>query len=192
MATKTTRDSHQSRSGRRVFSIGASLATVVVVAVLLVVGITLLGNRPDAAAVTGSGPSALDFRVTTLDGQTFQMSAAQSKVVAIYFAAAWCPTCVPEARAWTKVYLQDHARGLEVVMLDVDSSEGAPQWNGFRERTGNGPQFWALDKGLQITSAYGVTSLETSIIVDRQGHIAFRHGQTVPAQQLQHEVEKLL
>jgi peroxiredoxin len=170
--------------------------TVAVAAVLVLIGITRFGNRPDAAAVATHAPvggtAAPDFRVTSLDGETFQLSAARGKVVALYFAAAWCPTCVPEAQAWTTVYQQDHARGLEVVMLDVDTSEGAPQWADFRQRSGNGPQLWALDQGLQIASSYGVTSLETSVIVDREGRVAFRHGQTVPAQQLQQEVERLL
>jgi alkyl hydroperoxide reductase subunit AhpC len=98
----------------------------------------------------------------------------------------------PLQQAWTKLYQQDHRRGLDVVMLDVDTSEGAAQWADFRQRSGNGPQIWALDKGLQIASAYGVTSLETSVIIDRQGHIAYRIGQTIPQGSLQQDVEKLL
>ncbi len=196
MAAKTVRDRRAARPDHRRFPIGAVLAAAVVMVVLALIGSSLIQNSQNAPVAAGPPPStgapAPDFRVTGLDGRTFQLSQARGKVVALYFAAAWCPTCVPEAQAWTQIYQQDHARGLEVVMLDVDTSEGAAQWADFRQRSGNGHQLWALDKGLQIASAYGVTSLETSIIVDRQGRIAYRVGQTIPQDQLESAVEKLL
>ncbi len=196
MRTKTKQRHAPGRSAPRRFPIGAAAAMAVVVVVLALIGLNLLPGRGSGQAGTALSPAggapAPDFRVTALDGRTFQLSQARGKVVALYFAAAWCPTCVPEARAWTSIYQQDRARGLEVVMLDVDTSEGAPQWADFRQRSGNGAQLWALDKGLQIASAYGITSLETSIIIDRQGRIAYRIGQTIPEDQLRSAVEKLL
>jgi len=195
VVTKAKQGSRKNQPGRRPIPIGAA-AVAVVIAVLALIGLNLFHQSQNASTVSGPPPSngvvAPDFRVTALDGRTFQLSQARGKVVALYFAAAWCPTCVPEAQAWTKLYQQDHSRGLDVVMLDVDTSEGAAQWADFRQRSGNGPQLWALDKGLQIASAYGVTSLETSIIIDRQGHLAYRIGQTIPEDQLQSAVEKLL
>ncbi len=196
MRTKTTQKLQPVRSTPRRFPIGAAAATAVVIVVLALIGLNLVQGGANGQASVGPPPAggemAPDFRVTALDGRTFQLSQARGTVVTLYFAAAWCPTCVPEAQAWTRIYQQDHARGLEVVMLDVDTSEGAAQWADFRQRSGNGPQLWVLDKGLQIASAYGVTSLETSIIIDRQGRIAYRIGQTIPQDQLQSAVEKLL
>jgi len=184
------------QSAPRRLSIGAVTALAVAVTVLALIGLNLFpggrSGQAGAALPPSGGVAAPDFRVTALDGRTFQLSQARGKVVGLYFAAAWCPTCVPEAQAWTQIYQQDHARGLEVVMLDVDPSEGPTQWADFRQRSGNGPQLWALDKGLQIAAAYGVTSLETSIIIDRQGKIADRIGQTIPQDRLQQRVEELL
>ncbi len=177
------------------FSVGAALALLTIVVVLALGGVDGFGNNRSTAGPSESSPGravAPDFRVVSLDGKTFQLSAARGKVVALYFAAAWCPTCIPEAQAWTQIYQRYHSRGLEVVMLDVDSAEGASHWADFRQRTGDGPQLWALDQGLSIASSYGVTSLETSILIDRQGRIAERHRSTVPLQQLQEEVERLL
>jgi peroxiredoxin len=184
------------QSAPRRLSIGAVTALAVAVTVLALIGLNLFpggrSGQAGAALPPSGGVAAPDFRVTALDGRTFQLSQARGKVVGLYFAAAWCPTCVPEAQAWTQIYQQDHARGLEVVMLDVDPSEGPTQWADFRQRSGNGPQLWALDTGLQIAAAYGVTSLETSIIIDRQGKIADRIGQTIPQNRLQQLVEELL
>jgi len=172
------------------------MAVAVVIAVMVLIGLNLFQQRQSAPANSGPPPNngalAPNFRVTALDGRTFQLSQARGKVVALYFAAAWCPTCVPKAQAWTRIYQQDQARGLDTVIVDVDTSEGAAQWEDFRQRSGNGPQLWALDKGLEIASAYGVTSLETSVIIDRQGRIADRIRQTIPRDLLQQEVEKLL
>lgn len=196
MATKTKHGTQKNQSARRSVPLGAVAAVAVVIAVMALLGLNLFQNSQNAPTISGPPPSngamAPDFRVTALDGRTFQLSQARGKVVALYFAAAWCPTCVPEAQSWTQLYQQDHARGLEVVMVDVDTSEGVGQWADFRQRTGAGPQVWALDKGLQVASAYGVTSLETSVIIDRQGRIAYRQGQTVPQDLLQQEVGKLL
>lgn len=196
MATKAKQGSRNNQSSHRAFPLGAAAVVAVVIGVMVLIGLNLFQNGQDAPTTSGSPPTsgavAPDFRVTTLNGQPFQLSAERGKVVALYFAAAWCPTCVPEAQAWTKLYQQEHSRGLDVVMVDVDTSEGATQWADFRQRTGAGPQFWALDKGLQIASAYGVTSLETSIIIDRQGQIADRIGQTIPQDSLRQDVEKLL
>jgi len=196
VATRAKQGARKPQPTRRSVPIGAVAVVAVVIAVMALIGLNLFQPSHNASSVSGPPPSngatAPDFRVTTLDGQTFQLSQARGKVVALYFAAAWCPTCVPEAQAWTKLYQQDQARGLDVVMVDVDTSEGAAQWADFRQRTGNGPQLWALDKGLQIASAYGVTSLETSIIIDRQGQIAYRIRQTIPQNSLQQDVEKLL
>jgi peroxiredoxin len=196
VVTKARQGTHKNQSTRRPFPIGAVAVAAVVIAAMALIGLNLFQKSQNAPTASGSPPTngvvAPDFRVTTIDGRSFQLSAERGQVVALYFAAAWCPTCVPEAQAWTKIYQQDHARGLDVVMVDVDASEGAAQWADFRQRSGNGPQLWALDKGLQIASAYGVTSLETSIIIDRQGRIAYRIGQTIPQDLLQQDVEKLL
>ncbi|MBX6773054.1 MAG: TlpA family protein disulfide reductase [Chloroflexi bacterium] len=196
MKTTPERRPPPARSIPRRLSIGTVTALVVAMAVLALIGLNLFASgwsgQAGAALPPAGGTAAPDFRVTTLDGRTFQLSQARGKVVGLYFAAAWCPTCVPEAQAWTQIYQHDHARGLEVVMLDVDPSEGPAQWADFRQRSGNGPQLWALDPGLQIAAAYGVTSLETSIIIDRQGRIAFRIGQTIPQARLQQLVETLL
>ena len=196
MATRSKPGFRKPQLTRRSVPIGAVAAVAVVIAVMALIGLYLFQQGQKAPAASGPPPSngaiAPDFRVTALDGRTFQLSQARGKVVALYFAAAWCPTCVQEAQAWTTIYQQDHSRGLDVVMVDVDTSEGTAQWADFRQRTGNGPQLWALDKGLRIASAYGVTSLETSIIIDRQGHLAYRIGQTIPEDQLQSAVEKLL
>lgn len=180
----------------RRFPIGAILGSAVALGIILLIGLNLLPTVSGfSAGPTGPltrGATAPDFQVTSLDGRRFRLSDARGRVVAMYFAAAWCPTCVYEAQAWTALHQRYRDRGLEVVMVDVDSTEGVAQWDAFRQRTGGGSQLWVLDPGLQIASAYGVTSLETSIIIDRQGRVAFNHGATVSLDQLQREVESLL
>ena len=66
---------------------------------------------------------AAPFRLATAsfaDGSVFDLAQARGNVVVLFFMAAWCTTCIPEARALNALYEEYGDRGLSVLAIDID------------------------------------------------------------------------
>jgi peroxiredoxin len=153
------------------------------------------GSQPAAPGVAredASRPVAPPFTVPTIDGSTFSLNQQQGKVVVMYFMAGWCTTCYPEAQAMAKLYPHYRDKGVEMVAMDAQPGEGPPQLDAFRKRAGNGSYVWAFDQNLQVAQAYGVTALEHTVVIDRQGRIAFHDKVSDSQQKLEQEITALL
>jgi hypothetical protein len=62
----------------------------------------------------------------------------------------------------------------------------------FRRFVPGAAYHWALDRGQVVTQAFQVRSLDTTIIIDRQGRIAYRDGVPTPLQTLRQAVARVL
>jgi len=139
-----------------------------------------------------SGSPAPDFTVRTIDGQRFTLSEQRGKPVALFFVAAWCTSCIPEAQAWARIYEEYKGSGLQVLALDVDATETSTDLRRFKEQAGNPPYLWALDTDNLVTRLYRVRALDTTIIIDPQGRIAYHDEVPTLYPQLKAALEKLL
>lgn len=121
-----------------------------------------------------AGQQAPDFQLATLDGTRFALSAQQGKPVLLFFMAGWCISCVAEAQALAQLQ-QDYAdRGLQVLAIDVDTSETAAELDRFRHLVPGATYRWALDPGNRVTLAYGVRAMDTTVVIDGAGRIVYR------------------
>jgi peroxiredoxin/tetratricopeptide (TPR) repeat protein len=115
---------------------------------------------------------APDFTLKNLDGKPVSLSSLRGKVVLLSF---WFPACGPcrlELPLMQKVYEQYKGKGVEFLALDMTADDSGAR------------QFFA-DKGITFQSlsgswlaegaAYGVDSAPTTIVVDGQGRMLFRH-----------------
>ncbi len=107
------------------------------------------------------------------DGSIFDLGQERGNVVALFFMAAWCATCVPEAQALAELHRDYADKGLRILVLDVDRRETEGQLAGFRARTGTGGHLWALDRDNQVARPYRIRALDTTIFIDREGKIAY-------------------
>ena len=122
---------------------------------------------------TQVGEIAPDFTVPTLDGGTFTLADQRGKPTVIYFMAYWCGTCIPEAQALAR--LQDENGGkLSIVVIDVDPSSSPDALTNFKQAANNGDYSWAFDEGQQVTNAYQVQALDTTFVLDAEGHVIYR------------------
>jgi len=169
------------------------LATVVVVAVAAALGLLLGRNeatqsvslsggqnvalpreRPDDAAATRANlGQAPGFSIETLAGETFSLEPLNGPVV-LSFIAAWCASCLEEAEAGGELVRNFAEHGVRVLAIDADPADSQAQLEKFIDAAGNPPIQWAMDTTSEVTIAYGVRALDTTVIIDADGNIVYR------------------
>jgi len=122
---------------------------------------------------TQLGEIAPNFTVPTLDGGSFTLADRQGKPTIIFFMAYWCSTCIPEARALAQLQ-QEYGDQLNIVAIDLDPSSTPDALNQFKSAADNGAYIWAFDTGQQVTNAYQVQALDTTLVLDAAGHVVYR------------------
>jgi peroxiredoxin len=121
---------------------------------------------------TQLGEIAPNFTVPTLDGGTFSLVDQRGKPTIIFFMAYWCGTCIPEARALAQLN-REYGEQVSIVAIDVDPTSTPDALAGFKQATDSGDFTWAFDTGQQVTNAYQVRALDTTLVLDSAGHVVY-------------------
>ena len=165
----------QRRTRRRWWLGGAGAALIGAV-----VAVSLLGGTKSAAptAVRVNGPAASTvgsvapaFSVPTLSGAAFV--APTHRPTLLYFMAGWCGTCIPEAQALGRLERSVGDRTV-LVAVDADPSDSWSSLRSFAQSVGSPGYIFAKDDG-HIDGAFGVNSLDTTIVLDPSGRVAYRN-----------------
>jgi thiol-disulfide isomerase/thioredoxin len=133
----------------------------------------------NVVAVKNDAVNISDYTVKTIRGEDLKISALRGKVVLIDCWATWCGPCIKEFPKIKALYEKYRAQGFEVVGISMD--EGAAKdralnilkqyevtWtqgfegNGFQENT--------------FTKQFGIKSLPTVFLIDREGNIVNRNA----------------
>ncbi len=125
------------------------------------------------------------------DGSPFHLDKERGHLVVIFFMAYWCPTCVPEAQALAEIQREYGDRGVRILSLDVDQASNEQLLAQFRDRAG-GQYLWGIDRGFRVARALGVQMLDSTVVIDREGRVAYRDGSPTPRETLRAVVETLL
>jgi len=122
------------------------------------------GNlRPEPAI----GYPAPDFRLDTLDGDRFQLSAVRGTPIVLNFWATWCGPCQRELPA-----LQNAAEVYagEVLIVGVDQGEEAAIVQAYVDKLGlTFPM--PLDKEMEAGTLFNVKGMPTTYFIDGDGVI---------------------
>jgi len=112
-----------------------------------------------------------DFSLPLLNGGNVSLSDYRGKVVILNFWATWCPPCRDEMPSMENLYQRFHDNGLEILAVDLgEDVRIVSQFIQFYGYT-----FPVLmDRSSRVGSLYGIASIPTSFIIDREGKIIAR------------------
>ncbi|MDR1496156.1 MAG: TlpA family protein disulfide reductase [Clostridiales Family XIII bacterium] len=133
------------------------------------------GSEQEASGSDGSGESektkAPDFTVTDGAGDPVKLSDLAGKPVVLNFWASWCPPCNSEMPEFDEAYAEI---GEDVSFMMVDLVDGQ------RETKETGTQYIEeqgfsfpvyFDTEQEAAYAYGITSIPTTIFIDKEGYV---------------------
>jgi thiol-disulfide isomerase/thioredoxin len=163
---------------------GLLVAGLIILAGLLLVGafvIAIQSARPMArlpptpraapAQVPSAGPSVPAFSLERLQGGRVTLAELRGRVVVIDFWATWCPPCRAEMPWLVKMAQRLESKGVSFVAISEDDPPAqTPDVIAFTKEVPGLEKFAVLGDPA-IESEYGVTSLPTLFIVDRQGRL---------------------
>ena len=77
-------------------------------------------------------------------------------------------------------------------MVSIDPQDTPQNIEEFRERGDIAPLPWAVDERGEAAQALGVNSLETTLIIDREGRIVYEDSTATDYETLESELEGVL
>ena len=115
--------------------------------------------------------SPRDFTLSTVEGESYTLSALQGKVVFLNFWATWCGPCREEMPSMEALYQRFKDQGLEILAVNI--MEGPDEVLDFMHIFNL--SFPApLDKDGNLAAAYGIRGIPTSFLINREGKIVMR------------------
>ncbi len=111
-----------------------------------------------------------DFAYTPLGSdKPVRLKDQRGKVVVVYFWAVWCVPCKAETKRMTEMYEKYHKDGLEIIAVSQDEKEElVPKF--VKVKKVEWPQ-WVGAAARQFAADWGVDSLPTEFVIDRQGRL---------------------
>jgi len=144
-------------------------------------------GAPPPPAQPAEQAVAHDFTLQNLDGESKSLSDWAGQVLLIDFWATWCAPCREEI-PWLKELQQNYEDdGFTLVAI---SDENAEIVRKFVEERGI-TYVNLVDPG-EATQSYGVVSLPTAFLVDREGNIAEEFRGVKPQKILEARLRELL
>ena len=147
-----------------------------------------------SGASTGQSQSAPDFTLPLLSGTTFHLAAKLGHVVVLYFIATTCTSCAQGSRNLAQASLSVKTQGAEVLAIDVNPGDRPADLQAFVQSDSipaSAPMQWGVDPNDAIANAYNVQTLETTVVIDTHGQVAYRSDGSVSPDQLAQIVKNL-
>lgn len=118
------------------------------------------------------GETAPDFELTTLDGETVQLSDYRGKKVILNLWATWCPPCRAEMPDMQKYYdEQAQDENVEILAVNLTTEDrGMDKINAFVEEFALTFPI-PMDVDGDVGDVYQAATIPTSYIIDTEGRV---------------------
>jgi peroxiredoxin len=136
------------------------------------------------------GRTPPDFSLKDTNGKRLSLSGYQGKVVVLNFWATWCGPCKTEIPWFIEFEKQFQTRGFTVLGVSMDE-EGWKVVNPYvAEHKINYPIVLADE---EVNESYGgIEALPTTLLIGRDGKVAFLHAGLISREDYEKEIRKLL
>ena len=124
-----------------------------------------------AAGADVSGPAPA-FTLASLSGQPGALSQYKGQVVMVNFWATWCGPCQQEMPLLEQMYKKYKPAGFTLIGVNVDK-EAAPVKELLARKPVTFPVL--LDPANEVSKAYHIDEMPSSVIIDRKGQIRYIH-----------------
>lgn len=135
------------------------------------------------------GNLAPDFSATSVSGETIRLSNFEGRVTIINFWGSWCGPCRREMPTLQSLYDTYADQGITIVGLAVNDT--LEDVEAFREEFDLTFPL-ALDNGSSISTLYNITSQPSTLLVDSNGLIVFKHFGLVTREQIEPAIQVAL
>ena len=136
---------------------------------LFTVLLLLISVSASAAKIEGKAP---DFTLKSLHGDNVKLSEQRGNVVMINFWASWCGPCRQEMPLLNDLYLRYRDMGFTLLGVNVeeDSTKAKKMVSELKVA------FPVLfDTSNSVSKLYKVEAMPSTVIVDRNGNMRYRH-----------------
>jgi cytochrome c biogenesis protein CcmG/thiol:disulfide interchange protein DsbE len=137
----------------------------------------------------GAENAAPNFKLTSTDGKTIELSNYRGKVVILDFWATWCPPCKAEIPDFIKLYSKYKKDGFQMLGISVDQG-GLDAVKPFMKEYGvNYPIMLATEN--VINEYGGIRGIPTTFVIDKEGRIVYKFVGYRPAPKFEALIERL-
>ncbi len=141
---------------------------------------SLLGALCLAAAVSAApagggllGRAAPDFALPAATGSNVRLSEYRGQPVVIAFWSSRCSNCAAQLTALDRYYGTYRSSGLVVLAVSVED-DSLRALNYARAHAASFPLL--LDQSKNVSRAYGIERLPTTVLIDRSGIVRYLHS----------------
>jgi peroxiredoxin len=133
---------------------------------------------------------APDAALSDLDGNPVAISDYSGQVILYNAWATWCPPCKAEMPTLQAYYQKHKSKGFVIIAIE-DGLQGNADVRSFVAQYGLTFPVWP-DPAFAASKAFGVTSLPTSFVIDRQGMVRLTWSGEISLAALEKYVTPLL
>ena len=137
----------------------------------LIACLVLVATVPLAYALTGTGP-ATNFTLKDAEGNNVRLSEYRGQVVLINFWASWCGPCRQEFPLLDDLHAKYQPMGFTVFGVNVEQDRKLAD-KVLREIPVTFPILF--DDANEVSKAYDVDAMPSTVLVDRNGEIRYMH-----------------
>ena len=163
-----------------------TFAAVAILALAAGIGVALYDRTPPDAS------KLLALTLPDAAGRPQPVAQWQGKVVAVNFWATWCAPCREEMPEFVRAQAEYGSKGLQIVGIAIDNADKVRQFS--KQLNLNYPALIGGYSAMDLSRDLGnsLLALPFTVVLDRQGKVAYTHLGPVKPDQFRSIVTTLL